>query len=176
MSARRIGFEIEEVKEHRVWFGRFGILMMVIGFAAVGSSMVLAMVFLEWLFVLEGTCQLFHGFVRRRGSGLFLNLPSGILYFVMGLLMVCDPAIETLIRARALLALLIGIGVVRLFVALSIPLWHHGWLMLHALIAIISGFSMWNSWPVSEFWMIGLLVGLNMMIEGWTEIAASGYP
>jgi uncharacterized membrane protein HdeD (DUF308 family) len=115
--------------------------------------------------------------VRRRWSGLFLNLLPGILYFVMGLLMIADPAMEIAIRARALAALLIVIGVVRLFVAASTQLWHHSWLMLHAVIAVISGFLIWNSWPFSGFWMAGSLVSFNLMVEGWTEIMlAAGYP
>jgi uncharacterized membrane protein HdeD (DUF308 family) len=170
----RIGFEIDEVKEHRFWFRRFGIVMMIIGIAAVVSP-VIGSPFLAWLLVLAGTCQLTHSFARERWSGRFLNRPSGILCFLAGLLMVSDPAMDMLLRARMLGLLLITIGVTRLFVALSIPLGHHSWLVSHALVAIISGISIWNSWPVSGFWLISVLVGSNMMIEGATEIAlASG--
>jgi uncharacterized membrane protein HdeD (DUF308 family) len=89
--------------------------------------------------------------------------------------MVSDPAMDMLLRARMLGLLLITIGVTRLFVALSIPLGHHSWLVSHALVAIVSGISIWNYWPVSGFWLISVLVGSNMMIEGATEIAlASG--
>lgn len=119
--------------------------MIVIGLAAAGSSMIADAVLLGSLLVLAGICQIVDSGARRRWSGLFLNLPSGILYFIAGLLIVCDPTIETLIRARLLAALLIVIGCLRLFVALSIPLGHHSWLMLYGLTAIISGFSIWIS-------------------------------
>ena len=89
-----IGFEIDEVKEHRLWFSRFGIVMMIIGVAAIVAHVV-GVAFLAWLLVLAGTCQLTHSFVRERWSGLFLNRPSGILCFLTGLLMVSDPAILT---------------------------------------------------------------------------------
>lgn len=173
MKARRTGLEIKEVREHRSWFKGFGIVMIMLGVAAVGSSIVGAAVSLGWLLLMAGACQLAQGLVRWRWSGLLLNLPSGILSFLTGFLIVCDPAIDILIRARLLATLLVVIGVVRLFVALSVPLAHHGWLMFHAAIAIISGFWLWNSPSGSAFWMIGFLVGLNMMIEGGTEIAVA---
>jgi uncharacterized membrane protein HdeD (DUF308 family) len=168
MGARRVGFEIDEVKQHHRWFMVFGTVMIAIGFAQIGWSVVTA-TFPGWVLVCAGICQLVHSIARRRWSGPFLNLPSGVLYFVTGLLMLCDPAIDTVARARVLSALLITIGVARLFVALSIPLKHHSWL-IHAVTAIISGFMILNSWPVAGPWRIGLLVDFNMMIEGWVEI------
>jgi|SRR5580704_11326612 uncharacterized membrane protein HdeD (DUF308 family) len=170
MKAQRKGLEIKEVREHRSWFKGFGIVMIMFGLAAVGSSIVGAVVSLGWLLLLAGACQLAHGLVRWRWSGLLLNLPSGILSFLTGFLIVCDPAIDVLIRSRLLATFLVIIGVVRLFVALSVPLAHHGWLMFHAVIAILSGCWIWNFSSGSVFWMIGFLVGLNMMIEGGTEI------
>jgi uncharacterized membrane protein HdeD (DUF308 family) len=147
MRALQIGFEFEEVRKHRLWFRSFGILMIVIGLATAGSSIMTNAIFLGSLLVLAGLCQLVHSRACIRWSGLFLNLPSGILFFTAGLLIICDPAIDTLIRARLLAVLLIVIGCFRLFVALSIPLGHHGWMMLDGLTAIISGFLIWNSWP-----------------------------
>ena len=170
MRALRIGFDIEEVRKHRLWFRSFGILMIVIGLAAAGSSMMADAILLGSLVVLAGICQIVHSGARVRWSGLFLNLPSGILYFMAGFLIICDPAIDTLIRARLLAVLLIVIGCFRLFVALSIPLGHHSWMMLYGLTAIISGFSIWNSWPISGLWYASSLVGLNMMSEGHMEI------
>jgi uncharacterized membrane protein HdeD (DUF308 family) len=173
MRALQIGFEFEEVRKHRLWFRSFGILMIVIGLATAGSSITTNAILLGSLLVLAGLCQMVHSRARIRWSGLFLNLPSGILYFTAGLLIICEPAIDTLTRARLLAVLLIVIGCLRLFVALSIPLAHHRWMMLDGLTAIISGFSIWDSWPISGLWYSSLLMGLNMMSEGHMEIRLS---
>jgi uncharacterized membrane protein HdeD (DUF308 family) len=77
---------------------------------------------------------------------------------------------ENLVRARMLAVLLIAIGCFRVFVALSIPLVRHSWLMPYGLTAIMLGFSIWNSWPISGLWYSSLLVGLNMIPEGHMAI------
>jgi uncharacterized membrane protein HdeD (DUF308 family) len=84
--------------------------------------------------------------------------------------MVTNPA-----RAAVTLTLLIAIiliiaGLFRLFVAFSTPLHHRGWLILNGAISIILGVMIWDAWPVSGLWVIGLFIGIDMIFDGWTEI------
>lgn len=173
MTAKRIGFDIDEVREHRLWFSRFGTMMIAIGIAVVCASAFATSALFGWLLLSSAACQFVHSFARRRWSGFLLNFPSGILYFLSGLLLVCDSSMSAETRVRILAALLIAIGIIRIFVALSIPMGHHSLLVLHAVIAAISGFSIWTYSAVSALWMIGLLIGLNIVMEGIAEIALS---
>jgi hypothetical protein len=37
-------------------------------------------------------------------------------------------------------------------------------------IAILLDLSIWRSWPISELWVIGLFIGIDLIINGWTEV------
>ena len=47
---------------------------------------------------------------------------------------------------------------------------HRGWLIPNGVIAILLGLSIWRSWPISGLWVIGLFVGIDLIVDGWTEV------
>jgi uncharacterized membrane protein HdeD (DUF308 family) len=164
---------IDEVRKHSTWFLVLGIALIVIGMIAIGSAVeatIISVMFLGWLLIIGGGFEVIHGFSRRPWSGFFINLLGGVLYFVAGLVMVTNPA-----RAAVTLTLLIAIiliiaGLFRLFVAFSTPLHHRGWLILNGAISVLLGAMIWDAWPVSGLWVIGLFIGIDMVFDGWTEI------
>jgi uncharacterized membrane protein HdeD (DUF308 family) len=164
---------IDEVRKHSTWFLVLGIALIIIGMIAIGSAVeatIISVMFLGWLLIIGGGFEVIHGFSRRPWSGFFINLLGGVLYFVAGLVMVTNPA-----RAAVTLTLLIAIiliiaGLFRLFVAFSTPLHHRGWLILNGAISVLLGAMIWDAWPVSGLWVIGLFIGIDMVFDGWTEI------
>jgi uncharacterized membrane protein HdeD (DUF308 family) len=164
---------IDEVREHRAWFLVWGVLLVVLGFIALGSSVLatlLSVIFLGWILILSGLFALVHGLMRHRWHGHFLNLLAGVLYVVTGLLMVSNPAMAAVTLTLLIAMLLIAVGAFRLFVAFSLPLHHRGWLVLSGLIAMVLGIMIWSSWPVSGLWVIGMFIGIDLIFDGWTEV------
>jgi len=47
-----------------------------------------------------------------------------------------------------------------------------GWLMMLAsgVIALVLGVLIWQQWPVSGLWVIGLFVGIDMILNGWSLV------
>jgi len=41
-----------------------------------------------------------------------------------------------------------------------------GWLLASGVLSLILGFLIWNQWPVSGMWAIGVLVGINLVGSG----------
>ena len=37
-------------------------------------------------------------------------------------------------------------------------------------ISILLGVMIWRAWPVSGLWVIGMFIGIDMIVDGWTEI------
>jgi uncharacterized membrane protein HdeD (DUF308 family) len=173
MTPLALNTGIDEVRKHSTWFLVLGIALIIIGIIAIGSAVeatILSVMFLGWLLIIGGGFEVIHGFSRRPWSGFFINLLGGVLYFVAGLVMVTNPA-----RAAVTLTLLIAIiliiaGLFRLFVAFSTPLHHRGWLILNGAISVLLGAMIWDAWPVSGLWVIGLFIGIDMIFDGWTEI------
>src|SRR5262249_9953456 len=164
---------IEEVRKHSTWFLVLGIALVIIGIIAIGSAVAMTIVsvmFLGWLLILAGLFEVIHGFRHRPWSGFFINLLGGVLSAVAGVVMVANPALAAVSLTLLIAMMLIVAGLFRLFIAFSTPLHHRGWLILNGAISIILGVMIWDSWPASGLWVIGLFVGIDMIFDGWTEI------
>ncbi|MGH7913109.1 MAG: HdeD family acid-resistance protein [Candidatus Binataceae bacterium] len=167
------GAGIEEVRKHSTWFLVIGIALIIIGIIAIGSAELMTIVsvmFLGWLLIIAGVFEVIHGFTRRPWSGFFINLMAGVLYAVVGIVMVASPARAAVTLTLLIALILIVAGLFRLFIAFSTQLHHRGWLILNGVISILLGASIWDSWPLSGLWVIGLFIGIDMIFDGWTEI------
>jgi|SRR5690242_7749769 uncharacterized membrane protein HdeD (DUF308 family) len=174
MTPLMLSTGIEEVRKHSTWFLLLGIALVVVGIIAVGSAVAMTIVsvmFLGWLLIIGGVFEVIHGFRHRPWSGFFINLLGGVLYAVVGVAMVTNPALAAVTLTLLIAIMLIVAGVFRLFIAFSTPLHHRGWLILNGAISILLGAMIWRSWPLSGLWVIGLFIGIDMIFDGWTEIA-----
>jgi uncharacterized membrane protein HdeD (DUF308 family) len=164
---------IDEVRKHSTWFLVIGIALVILGMVAIGYAVemtIVSVVFLGWLLIIGGIFEVIHGFSRRQWSGFFINLLAGVLYAVAGGVMIANPALAAVSLTLLIAIILIVAGVFRLIVAFSTPLHHRGWLILNGVISILLGIMIWNSWPVSGLWVIGMFIGIDMIFDGWTEI------
>jgi len=164
---------IEEVRKHTTWFLVVGIVLVILGTVAIGSAVAMTIVsvlFLGWLLIVGGVFEVVHGFSHRPWSGFFINLLGGVLYAVAGLVMVANPALAAVTLTLVIAVMLIVAGLFRLLIAFSTPLHHRGWLVLNGAISILLGVMIWRAWPVSGLWVIGMFIGIDMIVDGWTEI------
>jgi uncharacterized membrane protein HdeD (DUF308 family) len=167
------GAGIEEVRKHSTWFLAIGIALVILGMVAIGYTVeitIVSVIFLGWLLIIAGLFEVVHGFTRRPWSGFFVNLLGGALYAVAGVVMVANPTQAAVILTLLIAIILILAGLFRLFIALSTQLHHRGWLILNGAISIVLGIMIWDAWPVSGLWVIGLFIGIDMIFDGWTEI------
>jgi uncharacterized membrane protein HdeD (DUF308 family) len=167
------GAGIEEVRKHSTWFLVVGIALVILGMVAIGYTVemtIVSVMFLGVLLLIAGLFQVVHGFTRRPWSGFFVNLLGGALYAVAGFVMVANPARAAVILTLLIAIILIFAGLLRLVIALSTQLHHRGWLILNGAISIVLGLMIWDAWPVSGLWVIGLFIGIDMIFDGWTEI------
>ena len=111
-----------------------------------------------------------HAFSCAKWSGFFIDLLTGILYVVVGFMMIANPG-----ESAAALTLLIAMflmfgGIFRIVVAISTRYQHWGWLLLHGVVSLLLGISIWRQWPLSGLWVIGLFVGIDMLLNGWSLV------
>jgi len=173
MTPLAVSTGIEEVRKHTTWFLVVGIALVILGMVAIGSAVAMTIVsvlFLGWLLIIGGIFEVIHGFSRRPWSGFFINLLGGVLYAVAGLVMVANPALAAVTLTLVIAVMLIVAGLFRLLIAFSTPFHHRGWLVFNGAISILLGVMIWRSWPVSGLWVIGMFIGVDMIVDGWTEI------
>jgi hypothetical protein len=62
-------------------------------------------------------------------------------------------------------------GISEIIAALKIkPDQGWGWVLFNGVIALLLGIMIWRQWPMSGQWAIGVLVGVHILITGWTMI------
>jgi uncharacterized membrane protein HdeD (DUF308 family) len=75
------------ISENRTWFIILGVLLIVLGVAAIAFPLlttIAAKIFLGWLFLIGGVVQIIHAFSTRQWSEFFLDLLIGVLYLIAG--------------------------------------------------------------------------------------------
>ena len=127
-------------------------------------------VLIGWLLLVGGIVEAGHAFWRKKWSGFFVDLLTGILYMVVGFMIVANPVAtaETLTLLIALF-LMFG-GVFRIVAALAVRFPHWGWLVLHGAVNLLLGIAIWRQWPWSGLWVIGLFVGIDLIFNGWSLV------
>src|SRR5271157_1355144 len=79
------------------WFLAFGIVLMVLGIAAIVRSFaatVASMVFFGWLLLFAGIIEFVDAFMVGHWAGFFLHLLAAILFGITGILMIAKPVIS----------------------------------------------------------------------------------
>jgi len=155
------------------WFLVLGIILIAVGFVALSWAFVTtvtSVLIYGCLLVGGGVVQIVNAFLARSWRAFSLYLLAGILSLVVGALMIEQPVrgAEALTLMLAL-AFLVG-GTLRTLYALieRFPGWP--WVLLNGLITLALGLSIWKQWPDSAFWVIGLFVGIDIILNGWSWV------
>jgi uncharacterized membrane protein HdeD (DUF308 family) len=161
---------IEELHHHWVLFFALGIILILLGgmgISASGLVTLASVVFFGWLLIIGGAAVAIHAFWAKRWSGFFLQLLSGVLYLIVGWILVTRPGIGALTLTLVLAISLVVQGAFRIGVALSTRMEGWGMLLVSGIITLVLGLMIWNEWPLSGIWVIGLFVGIDLIFYGW---------
>jgi uncharacterized membrane protein HdeD (DUF308 family) len=167
---------VTEVRKIWGWFLALGIIQIVVGALAVSfafSATLASVLTLGILLLIAAGAQLVAAIWTRDWGGFFLYVLIGLLYAVAGFLTIQQPllAAETLTLMLAA-ALLLG-GMFRIVVAAveRFPAW--GWVLVNGIISVVLGVLIWQQWPVSGLWVLGMFVGIDLIVNGvnWSILA-----
>lgn len=164
---------VEELRKKWGWFLALGILSIVLGTVALGQTLLFglaSMVLIGWLMIVGGVLEAIHSFACKDWGGFLINLLIGILYAVVGFMVVSNPA-ATLVALTLLIAMfLIFGGAFRIAAAIILRFPHWGWLLLHGVVTLVLGILIWQGWPESSLFIIGMFIGIDMIFNGWTLV------
>lgn len=168
---------LNEVKRNRGWFFGLGVLLLIFGTIALSCTFTttqLSVAFFGWLMIFAGATQAIHAFWKERGwGGFFIDALMGALYLVVGFLVVGNPAATAITLTLMIAMFLLFEGLFRIFAAISVRNPHWGWLLLNGVVSLMLGLMIWRQWPLSGLWVIGLFVGIQMILNGWSLVMLS---
>jgi uncharacterized membrane protein HdeD (DUF308 family) len=175
--------ERRAIHDHWILFLVEGILIAILGVLAIGAPLVSTLVatkFLGWLFIIAAIIG-FVGLFRAQDVPGFLWILLGtILLVAIGVFLLWRPVAGMLALTLAL-AIYFGVqGITQIFLSLehrrSLSSW--GWVLASGIINIILAAIILAGWPETATWVIGLLVGINLLVYGvalaMTAITSSG--
>ena len=160
----------ETVKKHSLWYLAQAGLMIAAGVLALifpVASSIAAVSFLGWILIFTGIFQGISLIGAANVPHYWLQLISVALFVVVGLLFLRNPG-ESLITLTLLLIVFFMIeGISKVIFALTIrPFPNWGWVLLSGVIGILLSFYLWASMPVTAIWVLGALLGINLICEG----------
>ena len=167
---------VEQLKRRWAWYLALGVLLVLLGTVALGSAVkatIITTIVVGWLMIFGGVAEAVHAFTCKRWGGFFIDLFSGILYAVVGMMLVANPVKLALGLTLLIAVFLIFGGVFRIVVALTGGFQHWMWLLLSGVINVALGLMIWNELPDAGLWVIGLFVGIDMIFNGWSLIMLS---
>ena len=131
-----------------------------------GLSTIVAVDFFGWILVIAGAGVTIHAFWAKRWSGFFLQLLSGLLYLAAGWMLATHPELSAIAFTLVIAISFVVQGAFRIGAALSMRI--DGWdgLLVSGIITLLLGLMIWNEWPLSGVWVIGLFVGIDMFFYG----------
>lgn len=160
----------ETVKRYSLWYLIQGIILVVAGILAIiypFLSSVAVIMLLGWLLIISGFAQGISLLGARHVPHFWLQLVSVILALLIGFLFLRDPA-QGLVTVTLLLIVFFMIeGISKVVFALTIrPFPNWGWLLASGIVGILLSLILWASLPVTALWLVGLLLGIELISVG----------
>ena len=165
---------MDEAKKNSGFLIFLGILTVIVGVVAIGSPLitgVAVVVFVGFLLLASGVARIVHALKSKQWGTGFWGTVIGVLGVAAGLLMIFRPLVG-LVTMTVLIAIYFLVdGISEIIAAFKIkPDQGWGWVLFNGIIAVLLGLMIWRQWPVSGQWAIGILVGVHILITGWSMI------
>lgn len=165
----------DAIKTHSKMFMFEGVVLILFGLMAIAlpvvSTLTIGLIVGAALLV-GGVVQVVSSFKHSRESGFWLSLVVGALAAIVGLLFLFDPSSGALSLTLLLIALFLAEGVTKIVAAIQmrdvLPNW--GWTLVSGLVSVVLAGILWSGFPITAAWVLGLLVGINMVFFGVTLI------
>jgi uncharacterized membrane protein HdeD (DUF308 family) len=166
----------ETLRAHWRLFLFQGVIMIGLGVLAIAAPIwaTLAVdVYVGWLFLISGVIGLVAMFSTRSVPGFLWTFVTALLSVAVGALLLWRPVEGVVSLTIVLTAFFITEGIFQAVAALiyrdGMPgSW--GWLLVSGLADLALAAIIIMGWPGTVVWILGLLVGINLLTSGWAVV------
>jgi uncharacterized membrane protein HdeD (DUF308 family) len=160
------------IDNYRGWFIALGVVLILIGTGAIVFPLLSTLstgIFVGWVLVIGGVAQVVHAFWAKEWSGFFWQLLIGLLELSAGIALLAFPIAGVIALTVFMAITFIVEGVLKIVLAFNIkPQSGWTWVLVSGVLSAVVGIMLWAKLPSSALWAIGLLVGLNIAMAGWS--------
>lgn len=172
----------ETLRKFRLWFKIYGVVLILLGAAAIlvpGIATLATSILVGWVLIAGGIFGLISVFQAGTSCpGFWWNLLTAILCTIAGGMLLWNPIAAVLTLTVVLAAYLLATGVTKVMMAFHyrnvIPqAWL--WVLFSAIVDVILGVMIVAGLPGTAIWVIGLLVGINLLFTGIALLVSAFY-
>lgn len=155
----------------------WGILLIILGIVVVGfpvHAAVAVSVVIAWIIVLVGVVHLIIAFQAHRAGSLVWKLLVGLAYVFFGVYLIAHPALGVVSLTLLLASLLLIAGVFDIVMFFQMRTTQGSiWVLIDGIVTLLLGLMIYRHWPSSSAWVLGTLVGISMIVNGFTRVMLS---
>jgi len=164
----------EEIQKHRGFYLFESILMILLGILAIaipGLFSLSAELLVGFLLLIGGGVQMFRSFKAKKAPGFLFSFVGGLISAFIGALLLAYP-LTGVVALTIILAIFFFLeGIIQIALAFEIkPLKNWGWLLFSGIVSLILAVIIWSELPGSALWVIGLLLGINLLFTGFSQL------
>jgi uncharacterized membrane protein HdeD (DUF308 family) len=180
-----LNHEREVIHDNWILFLAQGVILAALGLLAIGAPLLATIVVVKltgWLFFIGGIVGLISFFRGRDVPGSVWSFITSALAILAGIYLLRQPFTGMLSLTLVLAAFFIAQGISQIFAALALrrALKSWGWVLLSGIVDLILAAIILRGWPETSAWVLGLLVGINLLMFGvaliMTAMAARNIP
>jgi uncharacterized membrane protein HdeD (DUF308 family) len=124
-----------------------------------------------WLVLLDGVIQLVEAFRPRGAARRAWKVLVGLLYLGVGLWLIMHPLLGVVGLTFVLTLFLFAEGIMDVtFYLVTTSRDRSPWMLLDGIITIVLAIMIARHWPSSSWWAIGILVGVSILMTGFTRL------
>ena len=162
------------IKKTSGWFIGIAVVFILLGMMAIielGVAGLAVTILVGWLLIFGGVAHLVAAFSGGGAGRVIWQVLIGIVFIAGGIYYLTHPllGLGTLTLILAVIILMAALFELIAFFG-SRGAAGSGWLLMNAIITLFLGALIWFHWPSSSVWAIGTLVGVNLLITGFSRL------
>ncbi len=168
--------ELHHVRQYWCWFFSLGVLLLICGVLAIvfpAASSVAAVSVLSIVLLVAGAATIIGSFWAGKWGGFLVQMLVGMLYVAASFAMTKDPLVSVAVITAGVAIAFMVMGLFRILAALNVRYPQWGWSLLNGCITFLLGLVILRDFREGDWWIIGLLVGIEFLFAGLSWIMLS---
>lgn len=169
---------LQSAKKSAGWLMVLGIVEIVAGALAIGGPLVAGLavtVMVGIAFLMAGGARLVGAFMADSFGAGTLTFLWGLVVTVTGFYFLMRPGMGLVTLTLVIAVVLFMDGITRIVVSFKMkPVKGWGWMLAGGIVSVIFAVMIGKQFPESGVWLVGTLVGVSLLFEGFTTLSVAG--
>lgn len=157
------------------YFLAWGIALIILGIVAlyfttattlISVALIGVLLFISGVVVIVDTFQFWWG----KWKGFIWHFLIGALYLIAGIILLSGPILGAMSLTLFLGSFFVIVGIFRIIYSIAVRMTKWGWNLVSGIISLVLGLMILSEWPGSSLFILGLFVGIDLLMIGWTYV------